>query len=318
MKIVVLDGWAGNPGDLSWEPLERLGDCTIYSRTGAGQLLGRVADAEVVLTNKVAFPREVIEQLPCLRYIGVIATGYNIVDVKAAREHGIVVTNVPAYSTASVSQLVFSHLLNITNRTDHYSRDVRSGSWSNCADFSYTDCSITELSGKTMGIVGMGNIGKAVCRIALSFGMKVMAFTSKDAGELPPGVTKAECLDELFRVCDVVSLHCPLTAETEKMVDARRLKLMKRSAILINTGRGQLIDEEALAAALRNGEIAAAALDVMTAEPPARDNPLLAAPHCYITPHIGWASVEARKRLMDIVIGNVAAYLNGEPQNVVN
>ncbi|MBR1935855.1 MAG: D-2-hydroxyacid dehydrogenase [Muribaculaceae bacterium] len=318
MKIVVLDGWTGNPGDLSWEPLERLGDCTIYDRTSPDEVIERAREAEVVLTNKVTFTRETIAQLPRLRYIGVIATGYNIVDVDAARERGVIVTNVPAYSTNSVAQIVFAHLLNITTHADHYSRSVRSGRWSECRDFSYTDRPITEIAGKTIGIVGLGSIGMAVARIALAMEMKVLAHTSKSTEALPVGIEKAKDLDEVFIRGDVVSLHCPLTAETRGMVDARRLSLMKRTAILINTARGPLVDETELAAALRNGRIAAAAVDVMSQEPPERDNPLLKAPHCYFTPHIGWASVEARHRLMDIVVENVARYIAGEPVNVVN
>ena len=318
MKIVVLDGWTGNPGDLSWEPLERLGDCTIYDRTSPDEVIERAREAEVVLTNKVTFTRETIAQLPRLRYIGVIATGYNIVDVDAARERGVIVTNVPAYSTNSVAQIVFAHLLNITTHADHYSRSVRSGRWSECRDFSYTDRPITEIAGKTIGIVGLGSIGMAMARIALAMEMKVLAHTSKSTEALPVGIEKAKDLDEVFIRGDVVSLHCPLTAETRGMVDARRLSLMKRTAILINTARGPLVDETELAAALRNGRIAAAAVDVMSQEPPERDNPLLKAPHCYFTPHIGWASVEARHRLMDIVVENVARYIAGEPVNVVN
>lgn len=318
MKIVVLDGWANNPGDLSWEPLERLGDCIIYDRTSPDEVIERSREAEVVLTNKVTFTRETIAQLPRLRYIGVIATGYNIVDVDAARERGVIVTNVPAYSTNSVAQIVFAHLLNITTHADHYSRSVRSGRWSECRDFSYTDRPITEIAGKTIGIVGLGSIGMAVARIARAMEMKVVAYTSKSAEALPVGIEKAKDLDEVFSRGDVVSLHCPLTAETRGMVDARRLSLMKRTAILINTARGPLVDETELAAALRNGLIAAAAVDVMCQEPPERDNPLLKAPHCFFTPHIGWASVEARHRLMDILVENVARYIAGEPMNVVN
>lgn len=318
MKIVVLDGWANNPGDLSWEPLERLGDCIIYDRTSPDEVIERSREAEVVLTNKVTFTRETIAQLPRLRYIGVIATGYNIVDVDAARERGVIVTNVPAYSTNSVAQIVFAHLLNITTHADHYSRSVRSGRWSECRDFSYTDRPITEIAGKTIGIVGLGSIGMAVARIALAMEMKVLAHTSKSAEALPAGIEKAKDLDEVFIRGDVVSLHCPLTAETRGMVDARRLSLMKRTAILINTARGPLVVENELASALRNGRIAAAAVDVMSQEPPERDNQLLKAPHCYFTPHIGWASVEARHRLMDIVVENVARYIAGEPVNVVN
>lgn len=318
VKIVVLDGWAGNPGVLSWEPLKALGDVTIYDRTAPVEVVERASQAHVILTNKVPFTRDVIEQLPQLRYLGVIATGYNIIDLEAATERGITVTNVPAYSTHSVAQLVMAHLLNITTAPDHYARQSREGVWSRCPDFTYCDVPFTELAGKVMGIVGLGNIGKTVAQLALALGMRVLAFTSKNAEELPAGVTKVASLDELFTLSDVVSLHCPLTATTRNMVDARRLSLMKPSAILINTARGPLVDEEALAHALKSGQIAAAALDVMCSEPPALDNPLQALENCYITPHMGWASSEARQRLMQVVVENVAAFLQGKPVNVVN
>lgn len=318
MKIVVLDGYPGNPGDLSWEPLMKLGDCRVFDRCAPGEIVDRCRDAEAVLVNKVAITREVIDALPRLRYLGEMGTGYNNIDVEAARERGITVTNVPAYSTASVAQMAMAHLLNIACRTGHYSRQVRAGRWSDCKDFCYTDTPLIELAGKQMGIVGLGQIGFATAQIAHGLGMKVAAYTSKDEASLPAWVTKAPSLDDLFATSDVVSLHCPLTPDNRLMVNARRLALMKPTAILINTARGMLIDEQALADALNNGTIFAAALDVMTQEPPAHDNPLLTARNCFFTPHVGWASNEARLRLMDVITDNVAAFIAGTPVNVVS
>lgn len=317
MKIVVLDAYAGNPGDLSWEEVRRLGDCDIYDRTAPELVIDRARDAEAVLTNKVPLHRKEIEALPKLKYIGVMATGFNVVDVAAASEHGITVTNVPAYSTASVAQLVFAHLLNICDSVQHYTQEVHAGKWSHCADFTYVNTPIIELAGKTLGIVGLGHIGQAVARIAQSMGMQVQAFTSKPQAALPAGVTKAASLDSLFATSDVVTLHCPLNASTRNMVNAERLKLMKPTAILINTARGPLVDEAALAHALKSGQLMAAGIDVMSKEPPAIDNPLLAVDNCYVTPHIAWASKEARVRLLDVVTANLKAYLAGKPVNVV-
>ncbi|MBR1543406.1 MAG: D-2-hydroxyacid dehydrogenase [Muribaculaceae bacterium] len=317
MKIVVLDGFAGNPGDLSWEGLNALGECVVYDRTEPTEVMERVKDAEVVLTNKVPFGRERIESLPALKYIGVLATGYNIIDTAVAAERGIVVTNVPAYSTASVAQMVFAHLLNVVTPVAEYAREVRSGRWSRCKDFSYISSPVLELAGKTFGIVGLGQIGMAVAKIALSLGMKVIAYTSKPQGQLPPGVESVD-MDALFSRSDVLSLHCPLTPDTAGLVCRRRLAMMKPQAILINTGRGQLVDEQDLADALRGGVIAAACLDVLSQEPPAANNPLLSAPNCHITPHIAWASWEARARLMRIAVENVRRFIAGTPQNVVD
>ena len=318
MKIIVLDGYVGNPGDLSWEPLERLGDVTVYPRSKPEEIIERALPGNVLLTNKVVFDRKLIEALPNLKCIGVIATGFNIVDIDAANERGIVVTNVPAYSTASVAQVAIAHLLNMTTHAEHYTSEAREGVWSRSIDYTYCSAPFIELDGKTMGIVGLGNIGSTVARIAAAFGMKVIAFTSKPQEALPPYITRAESLDEVFRVSDAVSLHCPLTADTRGMVDARRLSLMKPTAMLINTSRGPLIVEEDLAAALKNGVIASAAVDVLCQEPPAANNPLLALDNCYFTPHIGWTSAEARQRLMDVVVGNVKAFMEGHPVNVVN
>ncbi len=318
-KIVVLDGAAGNPGDISWEPLARLGDLTVFDRTSQGnEMIERARGAQIVLTNKVPFSRETIERLPELRYIGVIATGFNIVDIEAATEHGIVVTNVPAYSTASVAQIAIAHLLDITTGTAHYAEQTRQGVWSRCSDYTYWDRPFIELADKTMGIVGMGNIGTAVATTAHALGMKILAFSSKDPEQLPPFVTKAESLDDLFSHADVVSLHCPLTPETRRLVDKRRLALMKPTAILINTSRGALIDEDALAAALKEGRLAAAALDVLNDEPPKADNPVTSLPNCHITPHLGWTSNEARRRLHKVLADNIESYLAGKPINVVN
>lgn len=317
MKIVVLDGYGANPGDLSWEPLEKLGDLTVYDRTAPSELLQRAKDADMLLTNKVALDAAAISSLPKLKYIGVLATGYNIVDVAAAANHGVVVTNIPAYSTESVAQMVFAHILNITQRVGYYADENRRGRWSANPDFCYWDTPLSELAGKTIGIVGLGNTGRATARIALAFGMKVLAFTSKRQQELPAGVEKAS-MDRLFQECDIVSLHCPLTDTTRNLVDADRLRMMKSSAILINTGRGPLVDEEALADALNMSVICAAGLDVLSSEPPRSDNPLLSARNCFITPHIAWATFEARTRLMHIAVENVAAFIKGTPVNCVN
>ena len=314
MKIVVLDGYCLNPGDLSWEDMASLGDLRVYDRTSPAELLNRAEGAEVLITNKTLITGNDMEALPQLKYIGVLATGYNVVDVESAKEKGIVVTNIPAYSTNSVAQMVFAHLLNITQRVGHYACKNRQGKWSDNADFCYWDTELIELNDKWMGIIGFGNIGQATARIALSFGMKVGVFTSKAQSELPEGIIKME-LDDLFKKCDIVSLHCPLTPSTQEMVNAERLNLMKSNAILINTGRGPLINEQDLADALNEGKIMAAGLDVLSSEPPLATNPLLSARNCFITPHIAWATKEARVRLMQIAVNNLKEYMNG---NVIN
>lgn len=316
MKIVVLDGYTLNPGDLSWKGLEALGECRVYDRTPAGQVVERAADAEAVLTNKVVIDRAVMEALPGLKYIGVLATGYNVVDVEAAGERGIVVTNIPAYSTDSVVQSVFAHLLNITNRVAHYSEEVRDGRWTACADFTFWDTPLHELHGKTMGIAGLGHIGMAVARVALAFGMRVIALTSKKQADLPDGI-ESVTKEELFRQSDVLTLHSPLTPETRGFVDARMLALMKPTAIVINTSRGPLVDEADLAEALNEKRIFAAGVDVLSSEPPAADNPLLTARNCFITPHIAWATFEARARLMQIAVNNLDGFLSGDIRNRV-
>lgn len=316
VRIVILDGYTANPGDLSWKELEALGQVTVYERTMPEETVARAADADVVLTNKVIIGKAEMEQLPHLQYIGVLATGYNVVDIKAAHERGIIVTNVPAYSTESVAQMVFAHLLTVTNRTEHYAIQNRAGRWTNNPDFSYSDTVLTEIAGKTMGIVGLGNIGSRVAQIALAFGMKVKAFTSKAAETLPEGIQKAD-MQELFSSSDVLSLHCPLTDNTKHLINAETIGLMKKTAIVINTGRGPLVDDQAVADALENKRITAYCADVLTEEPPKADNPLLKQQNAYITPHIAWATVEARVRLIQIATDNVSAFLNGNPQNVV-
>lgn len=317
MKIVILDGYTANPGDLSWGSLKEMGEVTVYERTRREEIARRAADADIVLTNKVVMDREMMALLPRLKYIGVLATGYNVVDIEAARERDIIVTNVPAYSTESVAQTVFAHLLTVTNRTEHYAQQNRQGRWAENRDFCYWDTELTELAGKTMGIVGLGHIGRRVAEIALAFGMQVKAMTSKKAEELPAGIQKAE-LQSLLASADVVSLHCPLTEGTRHLIHRETLRLMKPSAILINTGRGPLVDDEALAEALNEGRLRAYCADVVTEEPPKADHPLLHAPNAFITPHIAWATVEARKRLLQTAIGNVEAFVNGHPVNVVS
>ena len=316
MKIVILDGFTANPGDLSWKGLEELGTLTVYDRTKPEETIARAAEADIVLTNKVIINREVMAQLPQLKYIGVLATGYNVVDIEAAHERGIIVTNVPAYSTESVAQMVFAHLLTVTNRTEHYAIQNRQGRWSKNPDFCYWDFPHLELAGKTFGIVGLGNIGRRVAEIALAFGMQVKALTSKSANALPAGIEKAD-LEELLASSDIISLHCPLTDSTRHLINRETLSLMRPSAILINTGRGPLVDDQAVAYALAEGQLAAFCADVLTEEPPKANNPLLSQPNAFITPHIAWATEEARSRLLQVAISNVQAFLNAKPQNVV-
>lgn len=316
MKIVLLDAHTANPGDVSWAPLTALGNCEFHPRTPLEETVARCTGAEAVITNKAPLTREMIFALPDLKYIGVTATGYNIVDVAAARERGIIVTNVPGYSSPAVAQLVFSLLLELTNKVGHHAQTVAEGRWQACPDFSYWDGSIIELSGRTLGIVGYGDIGSAVGRIAVAFGMKVLA--SKREWKTPPpeGITPAS-IDEIFAQSDAITLHCPLTDATKFLVNERTLRLMKSSAYIINTGRGPLVDEAALATALNEGRIAGAGLDVLSVEPPKEGNPLIGAKNCLITPHIGWASRDARTRLIEATAGNLKAFQTGKPVNVV-
>ena len=317
MTIVILDGYALNPGDLSYDVLTQFGALTVYDRTTPEQVVERAKEADALLTNKVVLGEQEFAQLPRLRYVGVQATGYNVVDVVAARKHGITVTNIPAYSTASVAQMVMAHLLNIAQRVDYYAQQNRAGRWTDSCDFCYWDQPLIELAGKQMGVVGFGRTGSAVARLAKAFGMTVAAYTSKSQEELPEGVVRMS-LDELFRSSDVVSLHCPLTADTHHLVNAERLALMKPSAILINTARGPIVDEQALADALNSGQLYAAGVDVLTEEPPRLGSPLLTARNCFVTPHIAWATREARTRLLQICEDNLRAFIQGTPQNVVS
>ncbi|MBQ6190344.1 MAG: D-2-hydroxyacid dehydrogenase [Bacteroidaceae bacterium] len=316
MNLVILDGYSVVQNDLNWQSVSRLPDVSVqvYDRTSLADVVERSREADAVLTNKVVLSREVISQLPRLRYIGVLATGYNVIDIEAAHERGIVVTNIPAYSTPSVAQLTFAHLLNVTNSVAHYAEENRKGAWTQSHDFVWMDTPLTELQGKTFAIRGLGNIGREVARIALAFGMRVVAVSRQS--QMPEGVEKVGW-DEALREADVLSLHCPLTAETQHLMNAQTLNLMKPTAILINTGRGPLVDESAVAQALSDGRLRAYCADVLSVEPARADNPLLKAPCCYLTPHIAWASREARLRLIDIATRNLASFLNGTPINVI-
>ncbi|MCP4609104.1 MAG: D-2-hydroxyacid dehydrogenase [Planctomycetes bacterium] len=317
MNIVVLDGYTLNPGDLTWKNLESLGPCTVYDRSAPEEVLPRAKDAEIILTNKTVLSSDTIKQLPKLKYIGVLATGYNIVDIEAARDIDIPVTNVPTYSTQSVAQIVFAHLLNLAHHTAHHAQTVRSGRWTSSPDFCYWDTPLIELAGLTMGIIGFGKIGQATAKLALAFGINIIFYDIAKPSSIPQGCKPAE-MDDIFRTSDVISLHCPLTSDTEKIINTERLELMKKTAFLINTSRGPLVDEQALADALNNEKIAGAALDVLSEEPPGESNPLLTARNCYITPHIAWATYAARKRLLQVAVYNVASFLTGKLQNVVN
>ena len=317
MKIVVLDGYGVNPGDLSWETLEALGDVEVYPRTAPEDVIDRCFNAEIILTNKVVINKQILVSLPRLKYIGVLATGYNVVDVDTASDLDIIVTNIPAYSTDSVVQMTFAHILTMTNRVEHYTQQNRNGRWSHNPDFVYWDTPLIELAGKTMGIVGLGNIGMKVAQLARCFGMEVYAFTSKASSLLPEGIQKTT-FEGLLSVSDILSLHCPLNRSTREMINASSLAKMKEGALLINTGRGPLVNEADVAEAVRSGHLGGYGADVMCQEPPAEDNPLFSAPNAYITPHIAWATFEARKRLIAIAVGNVKAFIDGNPVNVVN
>lgn len=316
MRLVILDGHTLNPGDLSWKGIEKLADVTYYPRSSPAEVVERLQDADAVLTNKVPLTAAMLEKCPKLRYIGVTATGFNIIDLAATKKAGITVTNVPGYSTNSVAQVVFALLLEITHHTGHHAGRVAEGGWAKCADFSFADFPLLELAGQTMGIVGFGQTGQAVGRIANAFGMKVIYHTrtKKDFTEFPATYVD---LAELFRESDVVSLHCPLTADNKGLVSLPLLQTMKRTAILINTARGPLLNEADVARALHEGLIAWAGVDVLSAEPPPADNPLLSAPNIFILPHVAWASVAARKRLMHEVAENISAFIAGKPRNVI-
>ncbi len=317
MKIVILDAKALNPGDLSWQPIERLGGADIYDNTADVLVVQRCKDADAIIINKTVVNRELLEKLPKLKYIGVTATGYNVVDTAAARQRGVTVTNVPSYSTDSVAQMTISLLLEMCNNVGIHSESVKSGDWCDCDSFCYWKKPLIELAGLRMGLVGFGHIGQAVAKIARAFGMEIaVTGTSKTSADYPDILFLP--LDELLSTSDAVSLHCPLTTENAKMINECRLGIMKKNAMLINTARGGLIDEQALANALNAGQIAGAAVDVLSSEPPQRDNPLLSADNCFITPHIAWATKASRNRLMEVVVKNIEAFINAAPVNVVN
>ena len=317
MNIVILDNDAARTEDHNWDPLRQFADVAVYGRTPeTDEKIKRSIDADIILTNKVLMDRQTINRLPRLKYIGVLATGYNVVDIDAAKERGIVVTNVPVYGTESVAQHTLALLLAVTNRVEHYADATRNGVWSAQHTFCYWDTSLMELYGKTFGIFGFGNIGRRVAELAHVLGMRVVAFTSKSQEQLPPYVAKVT-KDELFAESDIISLHCPLTESTRYMVNSSTIAQMKQSAIMINTGRGPLVNEEAMAQALQAGKLAAYCADVMETEPPHPNNPLLRQRNAFITPHIAWATPEARQRVVDIAIDNVRAFLNGNPKNTI-
>jgi glycerate dehydrogenase len=318
MKIVVLDGYALNPGDLSWEPLRAIGELQVFDRTPEDQIVARAHDAAIVLTNKTRLSAQILRQLETTRYIGVLATGYDVVDVRAARELKIAVSNIPTYGTASVAQFTFALLLELCHQAALHSQATRAGEWSRAVDFSFWKTSLMELSGKTIGIVGLGKIGRRVAEIALAFDMRVVA-AGAARGSVPASSHFQWCeLDELLTQSDVVSLHCPLLPQTQGIINTRSIARMKPTAFLINTSRGPLVVEQDLADALNDGRLAGAAVDVLSSEPPSPENPLLHAKNCIVTPHIAWASKEARTRLLDTAIANLRAFLDGHPVNVVN
>lgn len=317
MEIKILDGYAMNPGDLSWDALSKLGDLTVYDRTAASEVAERIGNTEIIFTNKTPVTKETMDACPDLKFIGVLATGYNIVDTAAAKERGIVVSNIPAYSTDSVAQLVFAFILEFSSRVASHSESVIRGDWQNCADFSYCLTTLHELKGKTLGIIGYGAIGKAAARIASAFGMKVIACSrSKKSGT--DGETVFADMETVFRTADFLTIHCPLTPETTGLINSETIKKMKPTAYLINTSRGPVADENALADALNKGIIAGAGIDVVSVEPVRPDNPLLKAKNILITPHIGWSTQEARTRAISIAGENLKAFLRGEPVNTVN
>ena len=318
MKIVILDGYTMNPGDLSWDGLKELGELAVYDRTSPDQVYERAAGADVLLINKAVLGGDMLKRLPELKYVGVLATGYNVIDLDEATRHGITVTNVPAYSTDSVAQMTFALILELCLHVQRHSDSVMAGNWSSCPDFSYREYPLIELASKTLGIIGYGNIGRKVCQIACKFGMEVIVAESSRKNYPSQKNISRVGLPQLLSQSDIVSIHCPLTPETRGMINIDNLRLMKPSAFLINTSRGPVVAEKDLALALNEGIIGGAGLDVLSVEPPSPDNPLFNARNCIITPHIAWATLEARKRLIDIAVGNVRAFINGSPINVVN
>lgn len=317
MKIVILDGYTENPGDLSWEGFEKLGELTVYDRTPAEEIAARIGDAEAVIINKTPLSAETFAACPSIKYVGVLATGYNVVDVQAAKERGIPVCNIPTYGTTAVAQMAMALLLEICHHAQAHSQAVKAGDWTNNADWCFWNYPLIELAGKTMGIIGFGRIGQAVGRLARAFGMEVVAYDSYES-ESGKEIGTYVTLDQLYSKSDVISLHCPLFAENEKMINKESIGKMKDGVILLNTSRGLLVDEDALAEALKSGKVFGAGLDVVSTEPIRADNPLLACDNCIITPHIAWAPKESRQRLMDIAVDNLRAFCQGKAQNVVN
>lgn len=317
MKIVILDGFAENPGDLSWDALKEFGDVTVYDRTPSELILERSSDADILVTNKTPLTAQTLSKLPKLKFIALLSTGYNIADCDWAKKHNIPVSNIPSYSTQSVAQLTFAFILELTRKVGLHSASVFNGDWSSCPDFCYTVAPVSDIEGKTLGIIGYGSIGKAAAKIGSAFGMKILA-SSRTKKRGKDEYAEFCSVDEILEKSDFISLHCPLTEKTEGMVNSDFLNKMKKTAVLINTSRGPVVDEQALAFALNNGIIAGAGLDVMCKEPPEKDNPLFSAKNCYITPHIAWAAFETRERLMNIFTENIRAFINGNPQNVVN
>lgn len=317
MKIVVLDGYTLNPGDISWEGLEKLGELIVYDRTPEDKIIERIGDAEIILINKVQITRAILDKTN-IKYIGVLATGYNTVDLGAAIEKGITITNIPTYGTDAVAQMIFAHILNISNAAAEHNEAVKRGQWTNSMDFCFWNRPLMELAGKTLGIIGYGRIGKATSKIAKAFGMKVLAFNRQEGKSLESETMKFVSFNELLEKSDIISLSCPLTESTKGIINKNTIKSMKDGVIIINTARGHLIVEEDLAEALNSGKVYAAGLDVISQEPIREDNPLLKAKNAFITPHIAWAPMETRKRLMDIAVDNVKSYLQGNPVNVVN
>lgn len=318
MKIVILDGYCENPGDLSWEPLKEFGQLTVYDRTPKDQVVARIGDAEIVIINKVEMTREIFEACPSIKYVGVLATGYNVVDVAAAKEKGIIVTNVPTYGTTTVAQFAIAQLLELACHIGHHSDAVKQGRWESCPDFCFWDFPIMEMVGKTIGIVGFGKIGQATAKIAEALGMKVLANANHKRPELETENVKYAELDEIFAQADVISLHCPLTDANKGMICKENIAKMKDGVLILNTARGGLVNEADLAEALNSGKVAGAAVDVVSTEPIKGTNPLLTAKNCLITPHIAWAANEARQRLMDVAVDNVKQFTLGTPVNVVN
>lgn len=318
MNIVILDGYTTNPGDLSWERFNEFGTVKAYDYTPSDQIIERCKEAEIIIDNKVVLTKEIIQQLPKLKYIGMLSTGFNVIDTDAAKTQGIIVSNVPTYSTSAVAQLTFALILETYNQVAEHSNAVHNGEWTNCRDFCFQKTPLIELNGKTIGLIGYGKIGSEVAKIADAFSMNILCYVPSKKPH--PGYKnfKFVSLEELASISDIVSLHCPLTPQTQGIINEEFISKMKENAIVINTSRGPSIDEAALADAINNGRIAGAGVDVLSSEPPKADNPLLSCKKCFITPHIAWAGFETRERLLGVVYDNIKAFINGNPQNVVN